>query len=346
MKALVTGASGIVGANLVRELLTRGYDVRVLTRGTQCPRALLTLPVAMTSGDVRDVASLETAMAGVDVVFHAAARFAYWGVSTTEMEAVAVGGTRNVVETAAKALVERVVVTSSSVVFGSSPIALARDETANFTREDASAYALVKLRQTRVAQRTAKLHGVDLVCACPTLTIGGHDFGLSTSNAIITKYLNDPFKATFPGGCNLVSARDIARGHILLLERGEAGSAYILGADNLRWRDVHSHISRIAGTPGPLSTANYTTAYLTAAWCEANARMTGVAPALTRAEAKMVGRYYWYNDSKARALGYAPASSLSAMQEAISWLIRTEHINPAVRATLNVRGFSPSMSTT
>ncbi len=341
MKALVTGASGIVGANLVRELLAQRWDVRALVRRGPPRRALSGLPIELSEGDVLDPASLRSAAAGVDCVFHCAARFSYGNANASELEQVAIDGTRNMITAAAGAGVKRVVLTSSSVIFGSSASAEPRNEDASFTAEDASAYAVSKFRQSAVAFSTAASLGIELVAVCPTLTMGAWDYGLSESNAIIVKYLNDPFRTTFAGGCNVVAATDIARGHLLVAEKGTPGRSYILGAENLSWRDLHSQISALCGTTGPLLTATHTGAFLTAAWAEWFSRTSGLPPALTRDEVRMMGRWYWYDDSAARAIGYRSTGTQAALQTAISWLLRTDHIRPDVRAWLQVPASAP-----
>ncbi len=303
MKALVTGASGVVGANLVRELLSSGWTVRTLVRPGPPRRALAGLRVEVAPGDVLDPGSLAAAAAGTDVVFHAAARFSYSAVPQAELERVAVEGTRNMIRAAAVAGAQRVVLTASSVVFGSSPRPQPRNEDSAFTQEDASGYAVSKVRQANAAFAAAAAEGIDLVAVCPTLTVGAWDYALAESNAIIVKYLNDPFRATFPGGCNVVSAVDVARGHRLIAEHGTPGRAYLVGAENMQWHDLHAEISTICGTHGPLTTATHTGAYLTAAWSETAARLTGAPPTVTRDEVKMMGRWYWYDDARARALG-------------------------------------------
>ncbi len=341
MKALVTGASGIVGANLVRELLAQQWEVRALVRPGPPRRALGGLPIELAQGDVLDPATLRAATTGIDVVFHCAARFSYGSASQLELERVAIEGTRNVITAAAGEGVTRVVLTSSSVIFGSSLTPDARTEDAAFTADDASAYAVSKFRQSAAAFTTAAAVGIDLVAVCPTLTMGAWDYGLSESNAIIVKYLNDPFRTTFAGGCNVVSATDIARGHVLIAERGTPGRSYLLGAENLSWRDLHTQVSALCGTIGPLLTATHTGAFLTAAWAEWMSRTSGLPPALTRDEVRMIGRWYWYDDSAARAIGYRSSGTQAALQIAISWLLRTDHIRPDVRAWLQVPAAAP-----
>lgn len=332
MKALVTGATGVVGANLLRELLDAGWTLRVLLRPGPPRRALAGLPVERVQGDVMDPVSVAAASDGMEIVFHAAARFTYAGEDPARLDAVAVDGTRNVVRAAAAAGVERVVLTSSSVVFGSSPGPTPRNEDAPFTPGDASAYALSKVRQLRVAREAARTEGVDLVAVCPTLTVGGLDYKLAQSNATLVKYLDDPWRTTFPGGCNMVSARDVARGHRLVAEGGATGRAYLLGGDNLSWQELHRTVSEICGTHGPLFTATHTGAYLAATASEIWARVLGTPVALTRDEVRMMGRWYWYDDARARTLGYRPRPTREAVREALAWLHRAGHVREDVGA--------------
>ena len=120
MIVLVTGANGLVGANLVRELLSAGHTVRAFVRPTSDRRSVKGLAVNLVFGDVLNRESLLAAAQGCDLLFHAAAAFTYWDQSSGDLMKLAVQGTRHVVEAAHDAGVRRVVLTSSSVVLGSS----------------------------------------------------------------------------------------------------------------------------------------------------------------------------------------------------------------------------------
>src|SRR5882724_154817 len=250
MRILVTGASGIIGANLVRELLADGHEVRAFVRQKSDLRSLHDLEIQIVVGDVLQPDSLASAAEGCDLLFHAAAVFSYWSHTADELTKIAVEGTINTVQAARRTGVRRVVLTSSSVVLGSSDTAkVVRDEMGEFNETDA--YSIAKAKQERAGFAHAEKLGVELVAVCPTMSVGPYDYRLGPSNAIICAYLNDPFKVTFPGGINVVSVRDVARGHILLAESGRPGWRYVLGSENLEWSAVHRAISELCGIPGP-----------------------------------------------------------------------------------------------
>lgn len=326
MKALVTGATGLVGANLARALLADGHGVRALVRPTSDRRALAGLPVEVVVGDVLAPASLDDAAAGCDVVFHNAAIFAYWGTTAQKLLEVACAGTRHVLAAAAGAKVGRVVLTSSSVVLGASDGPVARDEDAAAPACEEIAYAAAKRQQEAAAFAAARELGLPLVAVLPTICLGPHDHGPSESNAIVLNYLRDPYRTTWLGGVNVVAAADVARGQILAAERGAAGQRYLLGGENLTWAALHALISELCGLPGPLVTANHTASYLAGAASELISLLSGKRPATTRQQALMVGRYYWYDHSRAHALGYRPRPARDTVATALAWLAHSEHV--------------------
>jgi dihydroflavonol-4-reductase len=336
MKVLVTGATGIVGSNLVRALLDASHQVRVLVRPSSDARGLSNLPVERCEGDILDLPSLCAAAKGRSLIFHAAAVFSYWGLSAEEQRDLAERGTRNILEAARKARSRRVIVTSSSVVLGSSATGRVLDEESTADEPEPSAYTRSKMGQEAAAFSKGEELGVEVVAVCPTLVVGGFDYRLSPSNANIVNYLNDPLRSTFIGGCNIVSAQDVAAGHILAAERGRTGARYVLGSENLKWPDAHGLISELTGTFGPALVLNHTAAYLAAAGAEAAARLTGTRPLVTRDEARMSGRFYWYSHQRMAELGYAPAPARRALAEAIAWLWVRSYLSDAVMGRLEL----------
>jgi dihydroflavonol-4-reductase len=336
MKSLVTGATGVVGANLVREILSRKGHVRALVRQASDASTIDGIGVEKAYGDIMDRQSIERAARRCDIIFHCAAIFAYSGRSTEEMLATAGDGTENVVRAAAHAGARRVVLTASSVVYGSSLHPRVIDEEAPMDQPPVSVYEQSKIEQLRRARDIAGECGIELVCACPTLCVGPHDKRLTEGNAVITNFLRDPFRATWQGGVNIVSVRDVAIGHVLIAEKGTPGACYLLGADNLSWEGVHRTIAELCGVAGPLSRANHTASFVAALTHELSSFLTGQRPLVSRAQAKMVGRYYWYTSGRAGSLGYNPRSSRDALTEAIAWLCAGPHVSQSLRAKLRL----------
>ncbi len=336
MKALVTGANGLIGANLTRELIHAGYTVSALVRSTSDMRSLQGLSIKTVIGDVLDASSLSAAIQDCDIVFHTAAIFSYWGKKASELEHLAIEGTRNIISAAAESGVSRLVFTSSSVVMGSSNRPLVRNEGHHLDQHDTAAYIISKALQEQYAFEHAEDKGIELIAVSPTMTIGPHGYRLGPSNGIIISYLNDVSRATFPGGCNIVSVDDVARGHIIAAEKGTPGQRYVLGSENLTWDSVHKIISALCGIPGPYWKTNHTVSYLAATMAEISAKLSGEAPLTTRTQARMVGRYYWYDHDKIASLGYHPKSARRALAEAISWLSTSPHISRKIRMSLQL----------
>src|SRR5579871_795717 len=336
MKALVTGATGLLGAHIARALVADGHQVRALVRANSNRDSLVDSPVEFIIGDLQ-TGDLASACHDCDAVFHAAAHFAYTGVTTTTMRDTAVAGTERLLRAAASAGVPRVVITSSSVVFGYATSATLIGETETLASEmGESPYVSSKLAQHHRAAELADTLHLDIRFACPTMTLGPSNSRLGPSNGLIAAYLSDPFRCTFPGGCNLVSARDVARGHLLIALHGDAGESYLLGSENLTWRQIHTAIAHLAGVPPPANQLTHSLAWFAATADEIRAALTHRTALSTREQAAMIGRYYWYSHAKAATLGYARAPARAALIETIAWLSASPHISRETRINMHL----------
>jgi dihydroflavonol-4-reductase len=335
MRAVVTGANGLIGAHLVRVLLAGGHTVNAFVRKSSDLRALDGMRVQFVYGDVLQPATLHRAFDGCEILFHAAAVYAYAGYTREQLVRVAVEGTRNILRAAREAGVRRVVLTSSSVVLGSSENPEVRNERHRMQDPNPAPYIVAKIAQEQAAFPLAKDLGLELIAVLPTITVGPHDSRLGPSNGMICSYLADPWKITWPGGCNIVAAEDVARGHLLAALHGEPGKRYVLGSENLEWPEIHRHISEIAHVDGPIFQANHTSAFLAATAQEIFARLTRTKPLTTRLQAAMVGRFYWYDHSAAaRRFDYQPGLARVALAGAIEWLARSSHLPRWVRTRM------------
>jgi dihydroflavonol-4-reductase len=337
VRIAVLGASGLIGAHVVRSAITAGHDAVAVLRPTSNLAALQGLAVPTRHADVLGRPDeLAEKIADADAVVHTAAMFTYSG-DAAKLHDLAVRGTETVLRAAKVAGVRRIVVTSSSVVFGHTTIPRVIDETAGLADPAGEPpYIAAKIAQHRQALELAEALDLDLVLACPTMSIGPHATTLGPSNGAIVAYLSDPLRLTFPGGCNLVSARDVGAAHVMLVERAKAREAYLLGSGNLTWTDIHAFIGELTGVGGPHVELNHFLAYCAATAEELRARLAGRPALSSRQQASMIGRFYWYSHTRAATLGYAPTPVREALIEAISWLASSSHIVREVRASLRL----------
>lgn len=343
--ALVTGGTGIVGANTVRALLDAEHKVRVMVRPESDRRGLQDLPVEMVEGDVLDAPSVAEAMRGCYWVFHCAASFTYGKLNESAQTELAVQGTINVIRAAKSAGVRRVVVTSSSVTMGSSSTRRVQNEDSVFLEAQPSAYTLSKVRQELAAFEVGSKLGVEVIAVCPTLVMGEYDYRLGPSNGNLVNYLNDPMRCTFLGGCNVVTGHDVGRAHVTAARHGVAGSRYLAGGDNIDWKTLHRTVSELTGSFGPSVVLNHTAAYIAAAAIEAAARLGGRKPSATRDEAQMACRFYWYDSSRLAALNWRATSSRQVLAEGVAWVLARGFVSDSVVASLRpsveLRRFKP-----
>lgn len=337
MRIAVTGARGLIGGQTVRAGLAAGHDMVAAARPSASAEALEGLPVTPRPVDVLGpTEALVELCDGADALIHCAASFSYGG-DAAALRRLAVEGTRNVLAAASEAGVKRVVLTSSSVVFGysdrpepiddSGPLASGRGQ---------PPYVAAKIEQDVLAMEMADRLGIALVIACPTMSVGPAAPRLGPSNGMIVSYLADLTRSTFPGGCNIVAARDVGAAQILLAERGSPGEHYLVGSENMRWRDIHALIGALAGVGGPNIEMSAQAASLAAGVEELRAWLSGREPRSTREEAGMLGRFYWYDNARIRQLGFDPAPAVQALLEAVSWLAASDHVSRELRATMRL----------
>lgn len=334
MKAFVTGGTGLVGSQIVRALIETNHQVRALVRPGSDRSSLDSLPVEFWTGDIRNSASIKGAMSECDIVFHAAAIFDY-GQSLSNLEETAVQGASNVLTEAKASRVSRVVLTSTSAIFGHSTTpTVVRDSLG--TLEESNAYILSKLEQERAALQRSKELNIDLILVYPTVTVGPFDSRLGPSNAIVITYLKDPFRMTYRGGINIVASADVGIGHVLAAQSGNPGRRYIIGSENLEWEQIHRTISELAGTRGPLIMANHSACLISANIEELLARFEHRQPLVTRSQAKMVGRYYWYQTDELSKLGFVAKSARDALADSIAWLAAGRHVSREMRSQMRL----------
>lgn len=313
---LVTGATGFLGWHVARKLLERGHSVRALVRDV---KRLKELDVEAVTGDLRDAASLERAVAGCGLVFHVAADYRLWAKDSSELYRSNVDGTRNLLSAARSAGVERVVYTSTVGCIGI-PKGGQGDEDQPVSLDDmAGAYKRSKFQAEQVALEFAG-SGFPVVIVNPTAPVGDHDFKPTPTGKIIVDFLRDAMPAYLDTGLNLVDVRDTAEGHLLACEKGRPGERYILGCQNLTLRQIFEKLERISGCKAPRVRIPYFVAYLAGMASTGWANVSGREPRAPLDGVKMASKKMFASHAKAaRELGFSPGPVDKALSRAVEW---------------------------
>jgi dihydroflavonol-4-reductase len=310
--ALVTGASGFLGWHVARLLLERGYSVRALVRAGSRVDELEVEPV---TGDLREPESLARAAAGCGLVFHVAADYRLWAKDPRELYRSNTEGTRNLLQAAMEAGVERVVYTSTVGCIGIPHDGLG-DENTPVALEDMSGdYKRSKFLAEQVAVEFAH-RGFPVVIVNPTAPVGDHDVKPTPTGKVVLDFLNGDMPAFIDTGLNIVDVRDTALGHLLACEGGRAGERYILGS-------ILRRLAGITGRKAPSVRLPYMAAYCAGACSTAWAEVTGRPPRVPLDAVRMARKKMWVTHEKARReLGFAPGPAEAALARAVEWFLR------------------------
>lgn len=294
MKVHVTGASGFVGSHVAAALRAHGADVRD------------------ERVELLDRPALERAFAGCDAVVHVGALYSF-DARAEELERVNVAGTENVLAACAAAGVRRLVHTSTAGTCGPVPGRAATEEDGPPEQELAVPYKRTKLAAEERVLAAAR-DGLDAVVVNPTAPVGEGDSKPTPTGRMIAGVASGRIPAYVASGLNVVDVRDVARGHVLALERGRAGERYLLGGVNLTLAELFAAIARIAGRARPRVRVPYPVTV--------GAAQLGLA---NRDEVRLARLPMFFSSAKAeRELGYRPGPVEPALARAVAELAGKE----------------------
>ena len=318
MEAFVTGGTGFVGANLIRLLLKQGYRVRALVRENSCLDNLKSLDIEIVRGDLnRD---LTQQIKGCQVLFHVAAQYSLWQKDRDSLYRNNVLGTRNILNCARQAGVERVVYTSSVAAIGVRKDGTPADESYQSPVDELIGdYKKSKYYAEREAVKAVRL-GQDIVIVNPSTPIGALDLKPTPTGEIIVRFLERKMPFYVDTGLNLIDVEDVAWGHILALEKGKTGDRYILGHQNLTFSQLLDKLEKITGLPAPKNTIPYWIPY-GVAWLEENVLTKfGKKPTIAVEGVRMSEQKMFYDASKAvTELGLPQSNIDRALAKAVNY---------------------------
>jgi dihydroflavonol-4-reductase len=320
VRALVSGATGFVGAAVARALLRDGWQVRALARAGSDRSNLESLALEIAVGDLNDPASLEPAIADCRALFHVAADYRLGARDPEQLDRTTVQGTRNILAAARRAGVDRSIYTSSVATMGIPVDGTPGDEA---TPVDLDAmighYKRSKFLAERAVLDEARA-GLSVVIVNPSTPVGPGDVKPTPTGQVVLDAACGRMPAYVDTGLNIVHVDDVARGHLLAFERGVVGERYILGGKDMSLREILAEISRLVGREPPRVRLPYAAVLPIAYIAEAFSRVSGRAGRVTLEGVRMSRKRMFFSSAKAqRELGYTWRPPVQAFADAVDW---------------------------
>lgn len=333
---VITGASGLVGAALARELLERGHRVRALYRSDV--RALEDLDAEVAQADVLDPDSLDRAFKGAEVVYHSAAHVSIDPKDADFTTKVNVEGTQNVIAACEKAGVRRLVHVSSVHALEQHPL----DEPLCEERPLEQSEAASPYERSKAAAELEVLaaEAVDAVIVNPAGVIGPYDFKPSGSGKMLFDLAAGALPALLPGGHDWVDSRDVALGCIAAAEKGQRGHRYILSGRFSTLTELAEMVQAATGTRAPRFVVPMGVARFGAVFAEIGYRIVNKPPMFNRQALKVLeakNRTMSHEKAK-RELGYAPRPLEETIKDICAWAIETGMVTPKNGAAKRTEG--------
>ncbi|MGQ9619907.1 MAG: SDR family oxidoreductase [Bacteroidales bacterium] len=323
MRLLVTGSTGFIGSELVRELSARGYNVVCLYRDPGKIRSLQYKGVEFARGDILDRNSLLRACNGCEGVFHLAAFAGIWARNKEIIRQLNVEGTINILEAALETGVKNIVITSTAGVIGPSAGKPVDEETERLTGFFTT-YEVTKAEAEKVALGYIP-KGLNIRIVNPTRLYGPGSLNAGNSvTKIIRMYLNRKWKYIVGDGNstgNYAYIDDVVDGHILAMEKGKQGERYLLGGENISYNDFFRLLGEISGIRSKLYHIPVPAALFVAKLSVLLAQISGKGPFITPDLVRRYNHDWEISSAKAeKMLGYKITPLREGMWKTVEWL--------------------------
>ena len=324
MKTLITGASGFVGAAVLRELIKKGHKVKALVRKSSVLDNLKNLDVEIVQGDLKDRDSLKKCLKDCKYLFHVAADYRLWVPKPEEIYENNVLGTENLMEEALNSEIEKVVYTSSVAVLGK-PINgdIANEKTPVNVSQMIGHYKKSKFLAEEKVKELYKTRKLPVVIVNPAAPVGPRDIKPTPTGKMVLDAAMKKIPAYLDTGLNIVHVDDVAKGHMQAFNKGKLGERYILGGENLTLKEMLEIISILCGNKPPKIRLPRKPLYPIGYVFEIFARLFNIKnPMLTVDMIRMAEKKMFFSSEKAKKeLNYKYKSAKNALKDAIQWFI-------------------------
>src|SRR4030042_385230 len=325
MRIAITGASGHIGSNLCRALISEGHEVRALINRTSI--SLDGLPVEKIQGNILNKKSLEPLIAGSDIVIHLAATISIRGINEQDLLSININGTRNILEVINKIPVKRFIHFSSIHALTQEPYDEVLDETRTLALKDPILYNRSKAWSEQLVLEAIN-NGTDGLIINPTSVIGPNDLRPSLFGKGIIQICQNKFPGLIRGGYDWVDVRDIASGTVQAIEKGRTGERYLLSGKWLSLTDLVGIISQNYPIKNNHIILPYWIAELGVPFLKLYAMLRRADPLYTRESLDIVRHSHrMISADKARKeLGYQPRPIETTIKDTIQWFKNNNYL--------------------
>lgn len=327
MKIFLTGGDGFLGSNLVRVLLDRGHELRILVQAGRETNTLKGLKLELVEGDLLNLESLKTAAKDSEAIFHLAASTSLWPSRSQIINKINIEGTQNILQLAKELNVKKLVYvgTANTFSFGTKEKP-GRENTPYLGRKYGLDYMDSKYEAHQFVMKAVS-EGLPAVVVNPTFMLGAYDSAPS-SGAMILAVHSQKLPGFAPGGRNYICVKDAAQGIANALEKGRIGESYIIGNKNLSYKEAFGKIATVLNVKPPkLSIPWWGILAYGRIGCLV-ARMTGGKPTVSYPMAKIACDTHYFTAEKAvRELDLPQSPIEEGISESFNWLKSNGYIS-------------------
>jgi dihydroflavonol-4-reductase len=324
MKFLVTGATGVLGPNLVRVLLAEGErSVRVLARQAG-GKSLKGLDVESASGDGRDADAVRQAVEGCQAIIHSAAAVQLGWSKLAEHRQINVEGTRHVASAARESGARLVHISTVDTLGLGSRQQPAHEDSPRIGKIPCT-YVVTKREAEQVVEEEIE-RGLEAVIVHPGFMLGPWDWKPSSGRMLLeiaTRWT--PIAPT--GGCSAGDVRDVVAGVIAALRQAPRGRHYILAGHNVSYFDLWRQMATVAGAKGPRFRAGPLMRVIGGRFGDLRAKLTGREPDVNSAAVAMSSQWHYYSSARAgKELDYRVRPLEESLADAWEWFRANDYV--------------------
>ncbi len=326
MKIFLTGGDGLLGSNLVRELLNKGHELKVLVQPGRQTITLDGLNIERIEGDLLDIDSLTKAAEGAEAIYHVAASTSIWPSRNEIVNRVNIEGTQNIIALAKSLNVKKLVYvgTANSFSFGTK-----EEPGVEGTPYIAGKYGLdymdSKFKAHQLIDEAVK-DGVPAVVVNPTFMLGPYD-SMPSSGAMVLAVYKQEVPGFAPGGRNYICVKDAAIGIANALEKGRVGESYIIGNKNMSYKEAFTLMAKTLNVKAPkipMPKAVVLAYGKVSMWLF---KLTGKKPVVSYPMAKIACDTHYFSAAKAvKELGLPQSPIEEGIKECFDWLDKNGYI--------------------